>query len=292
MAIKLKSFTVYFKSMQKTIQLQIKRRDFVPIGIGNKCILPYAVRTANDTYYDQYFPGIGQIEQTQKLYPELKLFVPSSVDIGYLFEKVEPFLVGTGTVLLRPNKDGYADERVRYKDGAKVELRTPVVGHHGESWVTAENGKAMVITDYQKLREYSEIKVFNTPIWKYIKGFDEKERGVPTEFDDKPNKKYKNARVWVNPNLLIAPLDRGPWHVDSREWLYGSTLVWDSGNSGWRFPLGSEAPVDRKQLLNEQLSILRRKVGEIPNLSLKEIPTYVRNLDPKFEELSKDLLSE
>jgi len=277
--------------MQKTIQLQIQKRDFVPIGVGNKCILPYAVKTADGTYHDQYFPGIGKIEQTQKLYPELKLFVPSSVDISYLFEKVEPFWVGTGTVVLRPNKNGYADERVRHKDGTKVELPTPVVGHHGESWLT-DNGKAMIITDYQKLREYPEIKNFGKTGWKYIRGFDKKERGVPIDFGDEPSEEYNNARVWVDTNLLIAPLARGDWFVDPRERLYYSLLYRHLGSSGWPFPLGSEAPADRKQLLNEQLSILRQKVGEIPNISLKEIPNYVRDLVREFEQLSKDILSE
>jgi len=285
-----KSFTVYIKTMQKTIQLQIQRKDFVPIGIGNKRILPYPVRTADGTYYDQYFPGIAQIEQAQKLHPEYKLFVPSSVDMGYLFEKVEPFWVGTGTVVLRKDKDGYADRRVKHQDGSRVKLPYTMTAEHGISWITEED--SMVIIDEGKLKEYKEIDVVRKPGWQYIQGFDKKDRGVPTKFGDKPKEEYNNARAWINPNLLIVPLPRGLWPVAPRERLYDSGLLWDPEYSHWGFPLGSEATADRKQLLNEQLSTLRQKVNTIPDISAKEIPTYIRDLDSEFERFSKDLLSE
>ena len=269
-----------------------KITEFVPIGIGNKRVLPYAVRSANgDTYSDQYFPGIRQIEFAQWLYPELKLFVPSSVDICYLFEKVKLFLVGTGTVILRPSKDGYADESVRYKDGAKVELHTPVVAHHGESWVTADNGRAMEITDYQKLREYPEIQVFKKYDWKYIRDFDKKVRGVPTEFGDKPSEEYNNARLYVKPELLISPLARGGCFGRHREWLFDSGLFWSHERSAWgvsltwTFPLGSEAPADSKHILNEKVSDLRERVATIPTMSVSEIPNYVRELDEELKQL-------
>jgi len=278
-------------SMQPSFQ-KPKITEFVPIGIGNKRVLPYAVRSANgDTYSDQYFPGIRQIEFAQWLYPELKLFVPSSVDICYLFEKVKPFFNGTGTVVLRPGKDGYADESVRYKDGEKVELHTPVVAHHGESWVTADNGKAMAITDYQKLREYPEIQVFKKYDWKYIRGFDKKVRGVPTKFSDKPSEEYNNARLYVKPELLISPLARGGCFERHREWLFDSNLFWnhDRPISGfsvtWSFSLGSEAPADSKQILHEKVSDLRKRVATIPTMSASEIPNCVRNLDKELKQL-------
>lgn len=285
-------------AMQKLIQLQRPRStEFISIGIGNKRVLPYPTRVADgstyhDQYFDQYLIGITQLQLLQENFPEQKYFIPSSVDIGYLFKVREPFWVGTGTVVLRAGKDGYADKRVRYKDGAKVELRTPVVAHHGESWISAENGNALVITDYQKLREYKEIDVFTETGWKYIRGFDEKELGAPTDFGDEPKEKYGNARAYVNPNLLIAPLARGIWVLDFREGLFCSDLDRCAEDPLWRFPLGSEATADNKQLLNEQLLALRKKVMTIPDISAKQILDYVRDLDSEFEEFSKSLLSE
>jgi len=231
-----------------TIQTSIQKpeiTEFVPIGIGNKRVLPYPVRSADGSiYYDQYFSGIRQIELAKQLYPELKLFVPSAVHIGRLFEKVKPFWVGTGTVILRPGKDGYADKRVRYKDGAKVELRTPVIGHHGESWLSADNGKTMVVIDYQKLREYPEIGVFKKIDFKYIRGFDKKERGVPIEFSGEPSEECNNEGIWVNPNLLVVPLGRGNYYADDHVRLFGSVYHWGSSDDFiWKFPLGSEASV-------------------------------------------------
>ena len=217
-------------------------KKFNPIGIDNKKILPYPIKHVNgDDYCNAYFSGIGEIETLQRLYPQYNFFIPSSVEIGHLYRKTgSPFLVGTGTVILRPNKQGYADRRqVKYRDESPVKLSHPVIANHGESWITI-NGKNFVIIDESKLQEYPEIAAIKKNGCYYIQGFDEKDRGVPTKFGNKPKEEYDNSRVWVNPNLLVAPLYRGschPFKVEERS--YGSNLAVNPMDD-WIFPLGSE----------------------------------------------------
>jgi len=233
---------------QKAIQLKIPLRDFIPIGIDNKCILSYPVKTAEGKIYrDRYISGIWHLQQVQEAYPSYKLFIPSSVDINHLFKKLpieKLFYAGTGTLVLRPNKDGYADKRIRDKDGNRIKLSCTSIAVHGESW-RAVDRNTMQITDTGKLKRYSEIDVFKNMGWKYIRGFDENDRGVPTYFGEKPSANYNNAKAWVNPSLLISPMTRGYWTDYPRERIFHSVFDWYSEDSHWRFPLGSEAPADR-----------------------------------------------
>jgi len=291
--------------MPTSIQIP-KITEFKPIGIGKKHILPYAVKSDNgNTYYDQYFLGIEQIELTQKLYPALKLFVPSSADLGYLFQTTERFWAGTGTVVLRPGRDGYADKRVKQQDGSKLKLSRPVIVEHGISWVidygNLENRLSfrdinLLIIDESKLKEYSEIDTVIGRGLQYIQGFDEKDRGVPTKFGNKPKEEYNNAGAWIDLYLLINPIMRCGWSMILREEL--DEPYYDDGRPRespdewlWAFSLGSEVAGDIKQFSRETLLDLRKKVMAIPTLSINEIPIYVKDLDKEIKQL-EDLQSE
>ena len=281
---------------QHQLQIQPPRlQEFRSIGRGKR-VLPYAVRTTDGVRYEApYLQGIFYIQQLQAAHPKYKLFIPNSPDIHALFELLPPeerFWTGTGTIVLRKDKDGYADKMFTDLDGGRVELRHTSIAEHGKSWI-AKNEKEGTIADPSKLKEYTEFDAVEKAGMYCVAGYDKK-RGVVTKFNpsNKPKSDYNNASVWVDPRLLFVPLARGGWSLGDREGLFGSALLRDAEDPDWRFPLGSMASADSKQILYESLVDFGEKLGAIPNQKISELPIYARNLRKELNQLTQELQSE
>lgn len=222
-----------------TIQ-QLGLRAFKQIDNG-KNVLPYAVVPSEDVNDSTYMAGIDALQQFLDANPDQKGFIPSSPDIHVLYSILPPediFWVGTGTIVLRRDGNGYADERVVDPEGRRVRLPNTSVGHHGIHWKT--NGpNSIMVMDPSKLLPYTEIDAITQPGRYRVAGYDE-ERGIVTHFNPevRPVARYGNASGWVNPSLLISPLVRGGWVDDVRERLFYSSLYGYAEVTGWLFPMG------------------------------------------------------
>lgn len=258
--------------------------EFRPIG-ESKRVLPYAVRTGDGIYRAPYLEGINGVEQLIAANPNLKGFIPSSLDMYALYLTLpleNIFWVGTGTLVLRRGENGYADQRVTDPEGRPLRLQKTSIAHHGMHWRTAGPDSIMV-TEPGKLLPYTEIDSITKKGRYRVADYDE-ERGVVTRFnpENKPVAKYNNASAWVNPNLLVVPLVRGGWGGDVREGLFGSGLDWGAGGPYWGFPLGSLAT--DKQVVAEELAEFRKRLAEMPG--------YSKQLDNGLVALQKELESE
>lgn len=217
--------------------------EFKPIG-GGKRVLTHEVRTASGIYHAPYIEGIHHVEQFIAANPDLRGFVPSSPDIHCLYLTLNPddiFWAGTGTLVLRRDRNGYADERVKDSEGRPLRLPNTSIAHHGMHWKTT-GPNSIMITEPSKLLPYTEIDSVTRHERYRVAGYDEV-RGVVTRFNpkDKPVAEYHNASAWVNPDILLAPLGRAGWGSDSSKKLFLSGLNQSVRNLNWRFPIGSLA---------------------------------------------------